>query len=71
MRFHLILLASAVLAAAKAMPNKAAEAFPPSATLPQGSIITPAPQFHDNLLKRSIATCGFVRGNSGTDALRA
>lgn len=32
-------------------------------------IITAAPVLHNDLFKRAIATCGFVRGNSGTHVL--
>ena len=36
---------------------------PPSAK----SIITPPPAFHGKLFRRAIATCGYIRGNSGTN----
>jgi hypothetical protein len=40
--------------------------LPTQARAVPASVITPAPVLHDDVFKRSIATCGFVRGNSGT-----
>jgi hypothetical protein len=40
--------------------------LPAQARAVPASVITPAPILHGDVFKRSIATCGFVRGNSGT-----
>jgi hypothetical protein len=42
--------------------------LPTQARAVSASVITPAPVLHGDVFKRSIATCGFVRGNSGTHA---
>jgi hypothetical protein len=31
------------------------------------SVITPPPAFHAELFKRTLATCGYIRGNTGTN----
>ncbi|RMZ74332.1 hypothetical protein GMOD_00003354 [Pyrenophora seminiperda CCB06] len=38
-------------------------------TLSPASVITPAPVVREDIFKRAIATCGFVRGNSGKTSL--
>jgi hypothetical protein len=64
LKFCFRLLAFASLVSAHDVRN-----IPVQATLAQAvpaSLITPAPVLHDDIFKRSIATCGFIRGNSGT-----
>jgi hypothetical protein len=53
------------LATAKDIPRMPAETLS-SPTVSFASAITPAPYLHKDLFKRVIATCGFVRGDSGT-----
>ena len=63
--FYLHLCALASLAFAKDIPNLTAQAASMRETVP-ASVITPAPVLHGDIFKRSLATCGYVRGNSGT-----
>lgn len=65
LRKFTILLLLAGLATAKDIPRMPKETLG-SLTAPSASIITPAPYVDDSLFKRIIATCGFIRGDSGT-----
>jgi hypothetical protein len=60
---HLFAFASLVVA--KDIPNLPARAASTQDTVP-ASVITPGPVLHGDVFKRSIATCGYIRGNSGT-----
>ncbi|KAH6870272.1 hypothetical protein BKA58DRAFT_173730 [Alternaria rosae] len=56
-------LSIGALVAGKNIPNPQVRATGVQVAIPE-SLITPAPKLHDDIFKRSIATCGFIRGNS-------
>jgi len=56
-------LSIAALVAGKDIPNPHVRATGVQVAIPE-SLITPAPVLHGDIFKRSVATCGFVRGNS-------
>jgi hypothetical protein len=62
---YLCALSIAALVVGKDVPNPQVRATRVEEATP-ASLITPAPLLHGDIFKRSIATCGFIRGNSGT-----
>jgi hypothetical protein len=64
--FRFLVLALATLSTAQNIEE-------PQRTITKASIsaslITPAPIVHGDVFKRAIATCGYIRGNSGTRAV--
>ena len=62
LRFYVLSIAA--LVAGKDIPNPQVRATGVQVAIPQ-SLITPAPVLHGDIFKRSVATCGFIRGNSG------
>jgi hypothetical protein len=66
LRLYLYTFVFASMVTAKDVQNLPVQATTTRAAVP-ASIITPAPVLHDDVFKRAIATCGFIRGNSGTE----
>jgi hypothetical protein len=64
-RLRLCAVSLAALVLGKDIPNPQVQATGVQVAIP-ASLITPAPVLHGDIFKRSIATCGFIRGNSGT-----
>ncbi|KAL1792579.1 hypothetical protein ACET3X_009086 [Alternaria dauci] len=59
----LLVLSISSLVLAKYIPEEEVQSTRVQAAI-SASLITPAPQLQGDIFKRSIATCGFVRGNS-------
>ncbi|XP_014559451.1 hypothetical protein COCVIDRAFT_24177 [Bipolaris victoriae FI3] len=64
-KFGVLFLLLAGLALARDIPQVPVQT-PTSPTLAPASAITPAPLAHEDVFKRAIGTCGFIRGDSAS-----
>lgn len=67
-KFGILFLLLAGLALARDIPQVPVQTLT-SPTLAPASAITPAPLAHEDVFKRAIGTCGFIRGDSGIYSL--
>lgn len=70
MKFGFFVSCLVWLAASKDVPDVAVRATGAQAAVP-ASVVTPAPVLYGDIFKRAIATCGYIRGNSGIQNPRA